>query len=148
MRSTTFQSALASAARVAGCAALIACRPPVSERAYSQLDTGGVVSGDSAYEPLETGTPQDSTTAPEGDAECEAYLDTTFADWDWETSLDEFRDNEDVIGCCLELGESSDAEETWDFPHRDPCCSLLDWQGPVACTPWGPPRPPAMTGVA
>lgn len=148
MRSTTFQSALGAAARVAGCAALIACRPPVSERAYSQVDTGGVVSGDSAYEPLETGDSEDSSTAPDSNAECEAYLDYTFADWDWEVPLDEFKSDDSVVGCCQQLGSTADADQSWDFPHRDPCCSILDWQGPIACTPWGPPRPPAMTGMA
>ena len=46
--------------------------------------------------------------------------------------------------CCAEVLADPDAASK---PHRWECCSALasvGTQQPFACTPWGPPCPPAM----
>lgn len=51
--------------------------------------------------------------------------------------------------CCQALAEDTDRH--WgqgtpghEFTQRDACCTVLGWNGSMACTPWGPPPPPAM----
>jgi hypothetical protein len=51
-------------------------------------------------------------------------------------------------GCCAVLAQAADKAGTWDWPERGECCAALGWQGSATCTPWGPPVPPAMRGVA
>lgn len=48
--------------------------------------------------------------------------------------------------CCqtLDAFYSSNMERFSEWPTRGECCDLLDWQGGLACTPWGPPPPPAF----
>jgi hypothetical protein len=44
-------------------------------------------------------------------------------------------------GCCLVLAT---ATKGFNFPHRMECCDAIGWSAAGACTPWGPPVPPAM----
>ena len=61
-----------------------------------------------------------------------------------ETVLASGRMNSDVKECCQRIAESyGDLLEGMDeWEERDECCAALDWQGSMACTPWGPPTPP------
>ena len=151
MNPRTFSAALLSTARVAGCVALIGCGP----KTPTTTPDGGVVAGESTpamAEPAEPiavigDTPPPTTTKDAG--ECSAYVTERLGDWDpsgmgappdgWETP--------EGLACCQVLAEAADADGSWDFELRHPCCSALGWLGSNACTPWGPPRPPAMTQV-
>jgi len=47
--------------------------------------------------------------------------------------------------CCQKLADfHSEADPGLSFDNRAACCDALQWQGSMACTPWGPPTPPAM----
>ena len=152
MNRDTFTAALLSTARVAGCVALMGCTP----KAPSASVDGGVVAGEQTPTMAEPATSDrlaaadaapPSTTKDAG--ECSTYVKDRLGDWDpsgmgappdgWETP--------EGLACCQVLAEAADAEGTFDFELRHPCCSALGWLGSSACTPWGPPRPPAMTQV-
>lgn len=71
------------------------------------------------------------------------------ADTDSDSELDPVEECMGVIDeeCCQTVAEHFDEQdlegmESWQ--DRDECCELLEWQGSLACTPWGPPCPPAM----
>lgn len=55
------------------------------------------------------------------------------------------RVGDDVKACCATLAEDADSRGDMTFVKRSECCSELNWQGSMACTPWGPPTPPEMT---
>ena len=126
MKPQSFDSALASAARVACAIGLVGCVP------------AGTVKGDS--EPY--GATDDSVADSPVDSEAEVCdEDSVAADF---ASGDVDADTE---ACCQEIAEGYDAQDLEgleEWATRMECCELLDWQGSMACTPWGPPRPPSM----
>ena len=83
--------------------------------------------------------------APEVPMSCEALVDVAFpvpSEYPGQK-----RDvNEEVRTCCTQLVlANTDAEHRWD------CCAnaaegALQQEVGRACTPWGPPMPPAMPG--
>ena len=59
--------------------------------------------------------------------------------------------SEDLKSCC----QDKLIETSGMMPYRFHCCTVVDrtaddpgWQLGAACTPWGPPVPPRMRGVA
>ena len=74
--------------------------------------------------------------------DCETIIDSTFSQG---TSPDSATEE-----CCQLVAEYID--HNWDeydqWQYRSECCNLLEWQGSMACTPWGPPTPPAMKTIA
>ena len=55
------------------------------------------------------------------------------------------RANRDTKECCQRIAEYYDEHfiDLQDWDKRNECCEALDWEGSMACTPWGPPTPPA-----
>ena len=58
-----------------------------------------------------------------------------------------------VLDCCTWLDDHFSAQltnEDWSaldaWTTRDECCAAHNWQGGLACTPWGPPTPPHADG--
>lgn len=58
------------------------------------------------------------------------------------------RADADVLACCSLLAQKNDERwqnseaDLWTAEQRSHCCSALDWNGSMSCTPWGPPAPP------
>ena len=80
--------------------------------------------------------------------ECEAEVETVFSQTMPEPT--------DVTAeCCQMIAEALDDQtdtagnwngnDSMNWPYRDVCCELLEWQGSMTCTPWGPPMPPEMS---
>ena len=134
MRLEIFQKALLATARVACCASLLAaCQKPedkVSEPLGAQNQPES--------------QPDSSPAAPMSLGECKTHTVAVF------TAKTEAQ-NAETKDCCQMIAADYDQNDAMvgqsKWPERYDCCSLLDWNGSVACTPWGPPCPPAM-GVA
>lgn len=87
-----------------------------------------------------------------GKPSCESVLASTFGDaggWGSDVPL-----SADAKACCAEVIQKSMQDPTaGQSVHHWSCCSASNWgqglgiDGGVgwACTPWGPPVPPAMT---
>jgi hypothetical protein len=89
-----------------------------------------------------------------GKPSCESVLASTFGDaggWGEQVTL-----SADAKACCSEVVKQSMAQDPTAerSPYHWACCSASNWgqdldvgDGGVgwACTPWGPPVPPAMT---
>ncbi|MCP4918343.1 MAG: hypothetical protein GY913_15645 [Proteobacteria bacterium] len=117
-------------ARVACCAALVGC-VPTKTPPDTAADSGAA-----------TDSPAD--TAIDSLEECTEHVTEVFAEASPAPS-------DATEECCQTITEDYDTRdlegmETWT--ERDDCCELLEWQGSMACTPWGPPCPPAMAAVA
>ncbi len=128
--------ALMATARIACVAALVGCAPktvsPVGPAAETPVSTESVPFDD-----------QDQAASTASVASCEETVEAAFAD-----SADPTAVGDDIKACCQTIAEAVDAdpsEDTFAFAHREECCTALDWRGSMACTPWGPPTPPAMT---
>lgn len=139
MDTAALRRALLATARIAGTVALAGCAPTLAQVA-----------------PVPTGTaspdvPDDTDT---GDAEepatCPDLLDELVADT--EAGLDPFDADAETAACCEELIADIDATGEWPTTQEDSeemwaCCHALGWPTSMACTPWGPPAPPAMRPV-
>ena len=132
MNADIMTEALRATARVACCAALIGCHPSIQEDANSQY---------AAYD-----TDHYDEIEPTGDptlGECREHVTEVFADGAEPTDTTE--------ACCQAIAEHYDEQdlvgiEEWE--ERWACCELLGWGGTMACSPWGPPVPPAMPSMA
>ena len=51
---------------------------------------------------------------------------------------------ENVDSCCAEYVKFLSDNRRMSGEFHGFCCNVLDWQGGAACTPWGPPTPPAF----
>lgn len=151
MRAETFQRALRATARVACAAALLGCIAEAPETSddetdaaleadqFAEADAQWAPEADAAVEP-------DATLVAEADAspdtareDCEEQLAETFSD-------PEPAPDDTDVACCDLLVEHADlnTEPLAQFQ----CCELLEWPATAACTPWGPPCPPAMQAVS
>ena len=54
--------------------------------------------------------------------------------------------SQEVKDCCMLQAKEVDSKspDPFAWKYREYCCPVLEWQGSVACTPWGPPMPPAF----
>ena len=137
MREEIFINALAATARIACCAGLvgvIACGEKATDTAQS-TDTATADTTDTA-----------ETTQPLAPEEvnfdnCLTAINDAF--------VDETVDHSPLLECCLLTTEQLGYEELYDPSNahvQENCCDLIAEQGEFssACTPWGPPTPPAM----
>jgi hypothetical protein len=142
MNSQVFQAALAATARVACCAALVSCQKPtkapetpspVMEHATQQEEKPMEQKREVSREP-EPLVPSDAFQSC--NPKIEQFLQT-------EPTSDQ-QTPEDVLACCTLQGNEVDEKQGLAWENRAECCHFLNWQGPFACTPWGPPTPPVM----
>lgn len=120
-----FRKALAATARVACCSVVLGCAhraPEAARPAESRAPAPGSSVG--------------QAPRPAGD-DCQAHTRAVFTEKTLPVSA---RTKE----CCRHIAAGVDLRQLGDWQERDSCCKLLDWQGPIACTPWGPPCPPAL----
>jgi hypothetical protein len=127
MRKKSVQKALFATARVACCAALVG----ISCSEKSEVDV-------------------DDTSETSSTLDCEDLIADTFG---LGGSFDLSDVNQETKDCCQTMAEyydqqanltDGDGDVISEWKHRDDCCAALDWQGSMACTPWGPPTPPIM----
>lgn len=114
MHPETFRKALAATARVACCSALLGCTPK----------------------------PPHPTVPPpvvekQDLAACQTHTRAVFIDT---TEKATARTNV----CCVQLTQKGVLKPSDDWREWQGCCELIGWEGNHACTPWGPPCPPAM----
>lgn len=139
MRDDVKRRALRATAKVAWAGLLLGCRPDAPAAAPQVEPTPTTT----AREPVLAVAPPASeapTSAPDL-ARCEALVDAAI---DAGLAPEEANDAEQA--CCRELQKPHDATWDWRGPRRAYCCPALAWRSGGACTPWGPPMPPALSG--
>ncbi len=139
MSPDTHRQALLAAARVACAAALISCAPKTSSApAPESLLPAALATCDATLAAVFPAKPM-----PRDDAE-QSEWDTYLAEVEARRSA--AREQPEVIACCSDIAVSfgADIEAAVGWTEREDCCEVLNWQGSTACTPWGPPTPPAM----
>jgi hypothetical protein len=129
MRSDIFQRALEATARVACCVSLLAACQKTDEKIQEPTKTNNNQPTSTATDPLTLEECREHTVA--------AYTSKT-------ATPNEYTDE-----CCQMIAKDYDQSEDpmagqSKWAERGECCGLLQWQGSMACTPWGPPCPPAM----
>ena len=139
-----FQKALLATARVACCAALFSCTqhsepaktntPPVTEAKTPEL-TLKPAATIAASAPVSA--PVSAPSTEPSLASCQAHVQSVFV-------AKTTPQSELTKECCQQVAQSVGFEGTSTWKERGDCCSLLGWNGSMACTPWGPPMPPAM----
>ena len=171
MKHSVFMGALESTAKIAGCAAIFGAAVCVANDAdkdsdsatmdsetsdsASSVDTDGAngvvgdldVDDDGDLYTENTGDCDDgdSTAYPGGEGDdcglsaCRASVADTFA-------VDTPMPDANTETCCQLIANYYDQhyDEMMEWEERNQCCDLLEWQGSMACTPWGPPVPPKM----
>ena len=137
MKEEIFMNALAATARIACCAGLvgmIACGEKATDSAEG-TDTAEV-----------TDTADTTATQPLAPEEvnfesCTEAINDAFVDAEV--------DHSPLLECCLLTTEELGYDELYSEENthiQENCCELIAEQGEfsAACTPWGPPTPPAM----
>jgi hypothetical protein len=153
MNDSTRSRALRAAAKLATAVALTGCGGLQS--AESTQTDSGAISADSSPRASSTSTPACSlTTNADGGllaSEVQCCLDLTSAQSPTDGDASAWRADPSLSGCCHGLAQSFGliAIEYEDAGGRawsdEACQSCAETIGtPSACTPWGPPVPPAM----
>lgn len=132
MKPDIFQKALRATAQVACCALLLACPKPTptpDEKTVTAVPADPDRESDSAP----------AAAAPMSLEQCKAHTNAVF------TAKTE-KEAPYTKECCQQIAQEQDKANKFGdgWPERSECCQLLDWRGSAACTPWGPPCPPAM----
>ena len=140
MNADIFQAALAATARVACCAVLVSCQKPTKtpENPSPQMEHATQQEEKPAIEK----TPEEPKL-PEISKEFTA-CDQTIKEFLKIEPVADQKASEEVLACCTLQGNEVDERQHLRWENRMDCCELLEWQGPRACTPWGPPTPPHM----
>ena len=131
MTDPALRRALLAVARVAGAAALIGCAP----------GTVGVTIPDTLPRV------SDDVPEPEPDATCDELLQELVVLSETGDHVDGLTD--ETAECCEEMIDEIETTGQWpDDPETQAaqwvCCEALGFPQSLACTPWGPPAPPAM----
>ena len=145
MDAQTFQAALQATARIACCAVFISCQkqtqptpdpPPMQEHAQQEQ---------------EKTTPQLPPSTEPATGFSAEYLACTTAIKEAdkksiESNTPPSRSNPDILDCCnLQIDELNTLQkDPFAWENRNFCCEAMNWQGSMACTPWGPPTPPSL----
>jgi hypothetical protein len=134
MRPETRRAALLATAGVALCSAVVGCAPKATA---PEPAAGGPAASTGSSSSVGSSAAAVSLSA---DA-CETYIGEALATDEKFSTTDPT-----LAACCASAAQARDATfpNTADWPARGSCCSLLEWQGSMTCTPWGPPVPPEM----
>jgi len=143
MRPETFHRALAATARVACCSALLGCTPKPAPSA-SPAPTAGTANPSPGAEPVPApGLRLRKPTSPADEQAllaCKTHTQAVF------TNKTE-KPSERTKSCCQAIAESLTAEQIDEWRELPACCNLIARYDIPACTPWGPPCPPALEAV-
>ena len=132
MNRQVFNKTLQATARIACCASLVSIAGCGDKPTDTGKDTGPTDSGESEI------------TIPE-----EPAFDTCMDAIDAGFSTPEF-DTSQLLDCCLLATEEVGYDALYNDPQyadlQENCCAEIANQNEFspACTPWGPPTPPAM----
>ena len=140
MKADIFQAALAATARVACCAVLVSCQKPtkVPDNLSPQMEHAT-----QQEEKPKAEKPPEEPKIPEFSTEFTA-CNQTIADFLKIEPIADQKPSDEVLSCCTLQGNEVDKRQHLRWENRMDCCELLEWQGPRACTPWGPPTPPHL----
>ena len=150
MKQQTFHAALQATARIACCAVLISCqkqnpvqeqvKPPMQEHAQQQAEKPAPKV---EKDPIQEDRPREVVFSDEFNACNEPIAKAEQAELQKQERLDA---SQDVKDCCLLQSKEVDTKspDPFAWKYREYCCPVLEWQGSMACTPWGPPTPPAF----
>jgi hypothetical protein len=163
MQKDVHAAALRAAAKVAFSVAFLGCSSPAKSPGSAQE-----ASGDEGYDTVTSDVTEAPAKGSKGAASaapapakppchedagtttaksCKEVVASAFPDAGWVNPGEGSIVGDDVKACCTELLTAGDFP---DFPERWACCSAVDAFGAggqnlgIACTPWGPPVPPAM----
>ena len=145
MDANTFHAALQATARIACCAVLISCQkqatptpeaPPMKEHSQQEKENKNL------RPPLPAEPP---TSYSEAYLACNTLIKAADKK-SQEANTPPAETTPDVLDCCsLQIEEISTLDQNpFKWENHNFCCSAMNWQGSSACTPWGPPTPPAM----
>ena len=149
MKASIFNEALLATARIACCAGFvgtIGCIEKTEDAdTSSDADTN---STDDTTDTTDTTDTQTQVEVPEvpNYEECMEAIDAGFATEGFDTSS--------LVDCCLLTTEQVGYEDLHNNPEyaelNQNCCDLIAQSNEFssACTPWGPPTPPAMRRIA
>ena len=153
MLESTKLSALESAARIAGLATIaggLACQPkqaapvapvtpsPAAEPAPEESNTAVPEIPALSEESVDLKPP---AAFPDNFDSCKTALTSASKD---PASFNFEKIPENVDSCCAEYVKFLSDNRRMSGEFHGFCCNVLDWQGGAACTPWGPPTPPAF----
>ena len=150
MLESTKISALESAARIAGLATIaggLACQPKqtppeVPAPAVSPTPAETAPEVPAATDNVEQ---NEGFKAPENFPEnfdsCKTVLTSATKDLN-NFSFEKIPEN--IQTCCAEYTNFLAANRKMSGEFHGFCCDVQNWQGSAACTPWGPPTPPAF----
>ena len=140
MNEDTFQQALLSTARVAMCVSLFGGLGCSGNGEQARRNTNQVTPPAGPVSPSKASNqPPGKPPAQSKPTECLRHVAEVFAS----TPPKPTNKTKD---CCQEIALHHDSHRSAPppWPERNQCCELLNWQGSLACTPWGPPTPPHM----
>lgn len=144
MRHDVHSAALAAASRVAFSILLAGCAGAQSEAAD---DPTAAQNDEAELRKKKTSCHEDAAAKPS----CDDVLASAFGDAGGWPNGDSSKVATEVKTCCVELLES-EASTNKRTPNHWRCCGATNWgaeaDAGIACTPWGPPVPPAMKAVA
>ncbi len=143
MRKETFHRALAATARVACCSVLLGCTPKPAPSANPSPQAGPANPGPAGEPAPAIGLPLRKPTSPANDQEllaCKTHTRAVFTD-KTEGPSDRTK------SCCQAIAASLTAEQIDEWRELPACCNLIARYDIPACTPWGPPCPPALEAV-
>ena len=74
---------------------------------------------------------------------CEDEIESTF-------SASNPNPNDDTLRCCIMVADDLGYDGLMNYEFSEECCDYIAESGSVsfACTPWGPPTPPAMKTIS
>lgn len=131
------QRALRATARIAGVGLALGCAPTLAE-----VDPTPSVYSD-------VGDLDTDTSADDEPAECADLLDDlVVAQQDGDFS----EADRPTRACCEDVIDAIRTVDDWPVEPEEQaihwaCCAALDYPAGLACSPWGPPSPPAMVDL-
>ena len=145
MDAQTFQAALQATARIACCAVFISCQkqttptpepPPMQEHAQQEQENKNLQPPPSIEPATDYSAAYLACTTKIKEADQKSI----------ESNTPPSQVNPEILDCCnLQIDELAKLDKNpFEWENRNFCCDALEWQGSMACTPWGPPTPPAL----
>lgn len=152
-QSPAFTAALMATARIAGIAAVVACAPKSPAPPATAGESAPAEPVPSASDVAEAASDEPaaptSVASPEDWKTCQAMTSEALGEVPynavWDESLRPKNVSPAVVTCCeLMLAAYGDSNAPEPVEARWGCCAVVGEAASIACSPWGPPSPPAF----
>ena len=149
-QSPAFTAALMATARIAGIAAVVACAPKSPAPPATAGESAAAEPVPSASDVAEEGPAAPTSVAsPEDWQTCQTMTSEALGEVPysavWDESLRPKNVSPAVVTCCeLMLAAYGDSSAPEPVEARWGCCAVVGDAAAIACSPWGPPSPPAF----